>query len=70
MAKATKLGAGIPKPANQGTSSVAPVQGANVQKQRGPVDPSNTLGVIYSVQPGGVGGAGVFGIPGKGTPGN
>jgi len=70
MAKATKLGNGVPKPANQGTSATSPVQPAKVQAKRGPVDPSNSLGVIYTKQPSGTGGSGTFGTPGKGTPGN
>ena len=68
MATASKLGSGVPKPANQGTSGTSPVQPANVQVKRGPNANLHTSKILYSVQPSGTGGTGTnAGVPGLGT---
>ena len=57
MATKSKLGASVPKPANQGGHGVAPVQGAKIQSKAG-ASKAGASTIKYSAQPSGTKGTG------------
>jgi len=57
MAVKSKLGASVPKPANQGGHGKAPVQGAKIQAKPAGVKKPGAATILFSKQPSGTSGS-------------